>query len=36
MKRLVELRGTPVAPSSLYLSQLCDRLGMQAVTNIGY
>jgi F5/8 type C domain len=28
--------GTPVAPSSLYLSQLCDRLGMQAVSNIGY
>jgi hypothetical protein len=28
--------GAPVAPSSLYLSQLCDRLGMQAVSNIGY
>jgi len=28
--------GGPVAPSSLYLSQLCDRLGMQAVSNIGY
>lgn len=28
--------GTPVAPDSLYLAQLCDRLGMQAVTNIGY
>jgi hypothetical protein len=28
--------GTPVAPGSLYLAQLCDRLGLQAVTNIGY
>ena len=31
-----ESHGTPVAPSSLYLAQLCDRLGLQAVTNIGY
>jgi len=28
--------GAPIAPSNLYLSQLCDRLGMQAVSNIGY
>jgi hypothetical protein len=28
--------GTPVAPASLYLSQLRERLGDQAVKNIGY
>jgi hypothetical protein len=28
--------GTKVKPSSLYLAQLCDRLGPQALTNIGY
>jgi hypothetical protein len=28
--------GTRVAPRSLYLAQLCARLGPQAVTNIGY
>ncbi|HZS26984.1 MAG TPA: hypothetical protein VFB76_07115 [Candidatus Angelobacter sp.] len=28
--------GKPVAPSSLYLSQLCHRLGPQAVANIGH
>ncbi len=28
--------GTPVTPSSLYLAQMCDRLGPQAVANIGY
>jgi hypothetical protein len=28
--------GTMVAPSSLYLAQMCDRLGPQAVANIGY
>jgi hypothetical protein len=27
--------GTPVAPGSLYLAQLCDRLGPQALANIG-
>jgi hypothetical protein len=33
---IFESSGTPVSPSSLYLAQLCDRLGPQAVTNIGY
>jgi hypothetical protein len=28
--------GTPVFPSSLYLAQLCERLGPQALANIGY
>jgi hypothetical protein len=28
--------GTPVTPGSLYLAQLCERLGPQAVANIGY
>ncbi len=28
--------GTPVEPASLYLAQLRERLGKQAVTNIGY
>src|SRR5262249_22380026 len=28
--------GTPVTPSSLYLAQLCERLGPPALTNIGY
>jgi hypothetical protein len=28
--------GTPVAPQSLYLTQLAERLGPQAVKNIGY
>jgi hypothetical protein len=28
--------GTPVAPQSLYLAQLADRLGPQALANIGY
>lgn len=28
--------GTPVAPASLYLTQLAERLGKQAVKNIGY
>jgi hypothetical protein len=27
--------GTPVFPSSLYLAQLCQRLGPQALANIG-
>ncbi|HWX21678.1 MAG TPA: hypothetical protein VN578_17375 [Candidatus Binatia bacterium] len=27
---------SPVAPSSLYLAQLRERLGEQAVKNIGY
>ncbi|HEY2511103.1 MAG TPA: hypothetical protein VGI39_09615 [Polyangiaceae bacterium] len=28
--------GTAVTPSSLYLAQLCERLGPQAVSNLGY
>ena len=28
--------GTQVTPSSLYLAQLCERLGPSALTNIGY
>ena len=31
-----ELHGTKVSPSSLYLAQLCTRLGPQALANIGY
>jgi hypothetical protein len=33
---IIESQGTPVAPSSLYLAQLCARLGPQALTAIGY
>ena len=33
---IIESQGTPVNPASLYLEQLRDRLGAQAVTNIGY
>ena len=29
-------QSTPVAMSSLYLAQLCERLGPQAVAAIGY
>lgn len=28
--------GTPVTPASLYLAQLSQRLGPQALANIGY
>jgi hypothetical protein len=31
-----ESHGTPVKPWSLYLAQLCSRLGPQAVHNLGY
>jgi hypothetical protein len=31
-----ESQGTFVQPGSLYLAQLCERLGPQALTNIGY
>ena len=31
-----ESLGTPVSPGSLYLAQLCERLGPEAVTAIGY
>jgi hypothetical protein len=33
---IFESVGTPVAPRSLYLAQLCERLGPQALANIGY
>jgi hypothetical protein len=33
---IYESQGTHVSPSSLYLAQLCDRLGPQALANIGY
>jgi hypothetical protein len=33
---IVESPGTNVAPASLYLAQVCDRLGRAAVTNLGY
>jgi hypothetical protein len=33
---IFESVNTPVAPRSLYLAQLCERLGPQALTNIGY
>jgi hypothetical protein len=32
----VDSHGTPVAPSSLYLAQLEERLGSSALKNIGY
>ena len=31
-----ESHGTKVSPSSLFLAQVCDRLGPQALTNLGY
>jgi hypothetical protein len=33
---IIESQGTPVAPASLYLEQLRERLGRQALKNIGY
>jgi hypothetical protein len=33
---IIDSQGTPVAPSSLYLAQLCARLGPQALAAIGY
>lgn len=33
---IIESQGTPVTPVSLYLAQLRERLGKQAVKNIGY
>jgi hypothetical protein len=33
---IIESQGTPVAPTSLYLQQLRERLGPQALKNIGY
>jgi len=35
-KGIIESQGTQVSPASLYLEQLRDRLGAQAVRNIGY
>jgi hypothetical protein len=32
----IDSPGKPVIPTSLYLAQLCERLGPQAVTAIGY
>ncbi len=32
----IDSQGTRVAPGSLYLEQLCQRLGPQALANIGY
>ena len=33
---IIESQGVPVAPASLYLGQLRNRLGAQALRNIGY
>ena len=33
---IFDSHGMPVTPSSLYLAQLCERLGPQALANIGY
>ena len=33
---IVDALGTAVAPKSLYLAQLCERLGPSALSNIGY
>jgi hypothetical protein len=33
---IIDSQGTPVAPASLYLAQLCERLGPQALKAIGY
>jgi hypothetical protein len=32
----IDSHGTRVTPGSLYLQQLCERLGPQALRNIGY
>jgi hypothetical protein len=32
----VDSEGMPVRPSSLYLAQLCERLGPDALSAIGY
>jgi Pectate lyase superfamily protein len=32
----IDSKNVPVTPASLYLAQLCERLGSQAVANIGY
>jgi hypothetical protein len=33
---IFESHGKPVAPQSLYLAQLADRLGQKSLANIGY
>lgn len=33
---IYDAHGSPVSPASLYLAQLSERLGRQALTNIGY
>lgn len=33
---ILDSQGNPVLPTSLYLAQLCQRLGPQALANIGY
>jgi len=33
---IFDSHGTPVTPASLYLAQLRERLGAQALANIGY
>ncbi len=33
---ILDSHGAPVAPQSLYLAQLAERLGAQALKNIGY
>jgi hypothetical protein len=33
---IIDSQGTPVTPASLYLEQLRERLGAQALKNIGY
>jgi hypothetical protein len=33
---IIDSPGVPVVPKSLYLAQLCERLGPQALVNIGY
>ncbi len=33
---LIESQGKPVKPESLYLAQLAERLGPDALKNIGY
>jgi hypothetical protein len=33
---IIESQGVPVTPASLYLEQLRERLGPQALKNIGY
>jgi hypothetical protein len=36
LQGIIDAHGTPVTPQSLYLAQLAERLGPQAVMNIGY